>query len=215
MKKLVTCKTCGTTIAKTARTCPSCGAKQHQGARIAIGIIAAFLVIAVIGVIFGKKDAAPNLVEKVPSSEAAGTQSPASKTEAETPSIFGVGQTANLNDIHVTFTSISEGNGKEYMRPKDGNVFIFCEFVIENNSNRDITVSSLVSFDGYVDDYSTNLSLTAVLASDKGQLDGTVAAGKKMTGVIGYEADADWEKVEIRFTPDFWAGKDIKFAYSK
>lgn len=215
MKKLIKCKTCGAEIAKTSKTCPRCGAKQHQGAYIAIGIITAVMIIAVIGILFGEEDAKPTLVEKEPS--ISGVQNSESKAEpqAETPSVFGVGETANLNDIHVTLTSVSQGNGKEYMRPQDGKVFILCEFEIENHSDRDIAVSSLVSFNGYVDDYSTNLSLTAVMASDKKQLDGTVAAGKKMTGIIGYEAGADWKKVEVHFTPNFWTGKDIKFAYSK
>lgn len=46
---------------------------------------------------------------------------------------------------------------------------------------------------------------------DKNQLDGTVAPGKKMNGVIGYEVPADWKELEINFTPDFWSNKDISF----
>ena len=44
---------------------------------------------------------------------------------------------------------------------------------------------------------------------NKNQLDGTVAPGKKFNGVIGYEVPANWEKLEVLFTPDFWSGKDI------
>lgn len=29
MAKLITCKTCGAQIAKTAKRCPQCGAQQH------------------------------------------------------------------------------------------------------------------------------------------------------------------------------------------
>jgi hypothetical protein len=36
-----------------------------------------------------------------------------------------------------------------------------------------------------------------------------------MKGVVGYEAPEGWETLEIRFTPDFWFGKDIIFTYSK
>ena len=46
---------------------------------------------------------------------------------------------------------------------------------------------------------------------DKNQPDGTVAPGKKMNGVIGYEVPADWKELEIKFTPDFWSNKDISF----
>lgn len=72
-----------------------------------------------------------------------------------------------------------------------------------------------MSFEAYIDDYSTNMDVSAIMASDVGQLDGTVAAGKKMHGVIGYSAAVDWKDLEIKFTPNFWAGKDITFSYSK
>lgn len=92
MKKLVTCKTCGATIAKTARTCPSCGAKQHQGAYIAIGVITAVMIIAVIGILFGEEDAKPTLVEKEPSASSVQNSESKAEPQAETPSVFGVGK---------------------------------------------------------------------------------------------------------------------------
>ena len=76
-------------------------------------------------------------------------------------------------------------------------------------------MSSIVCFDAYVDDYATSMSLTAQLASDKGQLDGTVAAGKKMSGVIGFEVPEDWAEIEVRFTPDFWKSKNFIFVANK
>ena len=124
---------------------------------------------------------------------------------------FCVGDVVSLNDIEVTFVSCTESNGKQYLEPEDGKVFLVCEFSIDNKSQKDIAVSSLVSFEAYVDDYSTMLSLTGTVSTDKQQLDGAIAAGKKMTGVIGYEVPKDWKELEIRFTPDFWSGKDITF----
>ena len=91
-------------------------------------------------------------------------------------------------------------------------MFLLCEFSIDNQSDKDIAVSSIASFNAYVDDYSTNLSISATIATDKPQLDGAVAAGKKMTGVVGYEVPKDWE---IRFTPDFWSGNEIEFIANK
>ncbi len=58
------------------------------------------------------------------------------------------------------------------------------------------------------------MNLSAMLSTDKPQLDGTVAAGKKMNGVIGYEVDPGWTDIEIRFTPNFWSGKEIIFTAS-
>ena len=111
--------------------------------------------------------------------------------------------------------NVTESNGSQFNKPTDGNTFILCEFTIENNSEKDLAVSSLMCFEAYVDDYSTSMSLSALLESDKSQLDGTVAAGKKMNGIIGYEAPTDWKEIEVSFTPDFWRGKDITFIHSK
>ena len=72
-------------------------------------------------------------------------------------------------------------------------------------------VSSALSFEAYADDYAINFSLGGLTMSDKSQLDGTVAAGKKFNGVVSFEAPADWETLEVHYTPNFWAGKDIVF----
>jgi hypothetical protein len=76
-------------------------------------------------------------------------------------------------------------------------------------------VSSIVSFEAYVDDYAVNLDLAALVASDKSQLDGSVASGKKMTGAIAFQVPVAWSEIEVRYTPNFWGGKDIVFVANK
>lgn len=196
MDKMTKCKTCGADIAKSAKVCPACGAKQKKP--VVLIVIAVFIAIGIIGAALGG-----NSPEKVGDTGANSTTS--QQTE------FAVGDVVSLKDIEVTFVSCTESSGKGYYTPDSGNVFLFCEFAIENKSSKDISVSSIMSFEAYVDDYSTNMSITGTLAADKGQMDGTVAAGKKMSGVMGYEVPADWKTLEIRFTPDFWSGNDITF----
>jgi hypothetical protein len=95
-------------------------------------------------------------------------------------------------------------------------VFALAEFEIENNSDKDITVSSIMSFEAYSDGYSTSTSIAALLEKgDKGQLDGNIAPGNKMKGVIGYELSKDWSELEIHFTPNFWTDKAIVFIATK
>lgn len=106
---------------------------------------------------------------------------------------------------------VEESEGESFLQPTDGNVFVSCEFEIVNNSSKEINVSSLISFEAYCNDYSTSVSLSALSAfSDKNQLDGTVAPGKKMNGIVAYEVPADWSKLEIEYSPSFW-GKAMKF----
>lgn len=200
MDKMTKCKTCGADIAKSAKVCPACGAKQKKP--VVLIVIAVFIAIGIIGTALGG-----NSPEKVGDTDAKGGNGSTAPQKTE----FAVGDVVSLKDIEVTFVSCTQSNGEGFYTPDSGNVFLFCEFSIENKSSKDISISSIMSFEAYVDDYSTNMSMTGTLAADKGQLDGTVASGKKMSGVIGYEVPADWKTLEIRFTPDFWSGNDITF----
>ena len=197
MDKMTKCKTCGADIAKSAKVCPACGAKQKKP--VVLIVIAVFIAIGIIGTALGG-----NSPEKVGDTGAKGGNGSTAPQKTE----FDV---VSLKDIEVTFVSCTQSSGEGFYTPDSGNVFLFCEFAIENKSSKDISISSIMSFEAYVDDYSTNMSMTGTLAADKGQMDGTVAAGKKMSGVIGYEVPADWKTLEIRFTPDFWSGNDITF----
>jgi hypothetical protein len=212
MAKIVKCKTCGAEIAKSAKVCPKCGAKQKK--HIVLGVILVIFGILLISAAIGggSDDGEP---KKVVDSTPVQSQDENNNSAEPEKTTFGVGEQVSLNDVVVTMNNVTESNGSQFNKPTDGNTFILCEFTIENNSEKDLAVSSLMCFETYVDDYSTSMSLSALLESDKNQLDGTVAAGKKMNGTIGYEAPADWKEIEVRFTPDFWRGKDITFIHSK
>lgn len=125
---------------------------------------------------------------------------------------FGVGERAQLGNVMATLTGVEESAGSQFNHPGEGNVFLLCAFEIENESDQEISVSSLMSFEAYCDDYSAGFSLGALMEKgDKAQLDGQIAAGKKMSGVVGYEVPADWQTMEIRFTPDLLSGNEIVF----
>ena len=181
-------------------TAPVKKKKKHP---ILGAIILIFGILLIVGACFGESE--PQKVG------VAGTPAVVQPIDRK----FSVGDRVELNNIVVTLTNVSESNGGNYMTPDAGKVYIICEFNIENNSTNDITVSSLLSFEAYIDDYTTTMDFGATVSSNKAQLDGTVAAGKKMSGIIGYSADKGWQELEIRFTPDFWAGSDIIFTYTK
>jgi len=184
-----------------------------------IGVLMSFVMI-VGGVATMQTSDSPKTVgeddrgQQVSSQDKADTPEDPPKKEADGKGAFGIGESVNSDDIVVTLVDVSENEGTQFMKPSDGNVFLLCEFEIENNSKKDITVSSLVSFEAYVDDYSTIINISALSNTDKKQLDGSVASGKKMNGVIGYEVPADWSELEINFTPDFWS-KSIQFVVKK
>lgn len=129
---------------------------------------------------------------------------------------YGVGEPATLKDVTVTLENVTESEGQEYTQPTEGNVFLLCEFTIDNQSSKELTVSSVISFDAYVDSYAVSQSFSGLLADDNNkQLDGNVGPGKKMNGVIAYEVPADWSEFEINFEPNVWSGKKLTFLYQK
>lgn len=108
---------------------------------------------------------------------------------------------------------MSETSGSEYNTAPDGKIFVLAEFLIENNSNEEISISSMLSFDAYIDDFSSSISLSAMLEGE--QLDGSIAAGKKLKGVIGFEAETDWKELSIVYKPNFLSSDSIEFIYTK
>ncbi|MBD5555168.1 MAG: DUF4352 domain-containing protein [Roseburia sp.] len=133
----------------------------------------------------------------------------------ETESLFRVGETAELNGVQVTLTDYIESNGGQYNKPTDGNVYVLAEFEIVNNSEKELTISSMLSFDAYADDYALNYSLSALLEKDGNQLDGTIAAGKKFKGWIGWEVAKDYQNIEIHFTDNVWSNNKFMFLIEK
>lgn len=217
MSKMTKCKTCGADVAKSAKTCPQCGAKlKRSGCLIPLIAIALIVVIVIIVAATSGGSEEPHVSE---ASGAAANQTSAQTTEPaqseEPQTVFGIGEPVELNGIVATLVSVTENNGKDFFYPADGNVYVLCEFEIENNSDDEITVSSILSFEAYADDYAVSLSIEAESAVDESTLDGTVAAGKKMHGIIGYEVPEDWSVLEMQFTPDFWRGKAITYQYIK
>lgn len=204
--KMTNCRSCGAEIAKSAVTCPRCGARNKRK-HVLLWVVLGVLALIIIGAASsGGSEPAP--------AAALSTSAAAPKSESKAPvkKTFGVGESAELKDIVVTLVSVEESSGSQFNQPTDGNVFVICEFEIENNSSSEINVSSLLSFAAYCDDYSLNFSLTALLEKgNRNQLDGQIAAGKKMNGIIGYEVPIGWNELEIRFTPSFWSGNEIIF----
>ena len=221
-KETKLCKYCQTEIPKKAKICPNCKKKQSGKLKwIVIAVIVLILIAAIAG---GGGDTTPQRVDNanLPSEsneKQQGTLKTEDKQEETTKTeekqeeiIFGVGETAELNGVRVTMTDYSESNGSKYNKPSDGNVFLLIEFLIENNTDSEMAVSSMMSFEAYADDYALNYSLSALLEKENSnQLDGQIAAGKKMKGIIGYEVPSDWQEVEIHYTDNVWSSSKFKF----
>lgn len=200
------CKHCMRMIDDDAEFCPACG-KPQKGKSSAYKKpiykrwwFWVIIVILFIGFTGGSGD--PELVDSNGGSISNVNDDP----QQTATQYFTIGDTAKLDEVYVTLVNVTQSRGSEYFTASDGNVYVLWEFTIENNSDAELNISSLLCFDAYVDDYSTSISLSAESSSDKNPLDGTIAPGKKMNGVIGYEVPQDWKTFEVHFTPDFWSG---------
>lgn len=175
--------------------------KKKNGC-LTIGLIVA-AVLVVLFVVFsaiGRNASKPTGGTTSGSSQSKSSES--INVSSNEPEFYSPGEVATSNGVSIELVSVTENNGSTYNTPADGNVFLLCEFEIDNQSSKDIVISSIISFEAYCDDYSINQSIAGQLeAGNKSQLDGSVASGKKMNGVIAYEVPKDWKELELTIDP--------------
>ena len=167
-------------------------------------VVIVIAVIVIIGAAAGGSSA-----KKVSSSDGASQGVSSNTTPSSDKTTFG--------SVQMTLVNAEEFGGADFFTPQDGYVFVGCEFEIANNSKNEINVSSYVSFNAYCDGYAISQSMTGASAWDKNgkkTLDGTVAPGKKLSGVIVYEVPSDWKELEVSYSPSFW-GKAMTFIVPK
>lgn len=200
------CKHCQSDIPKKAKVCPNC--RKEQGGALK-WVLVAVLLVCIFGGVAGS-DEKPTKVNDTTSSAAT-----TSSTETNAEEIFTVGDTVEYRNVRVTLDAVEESNGSQYNTPTNGNVFLLVKFTIENNTDTDLAISSLLSFDAYQDGYATNFSINALVEKTGNQLDGTIAPGKKMQGYIGYEVPADYKEFEVNFKADLTTTTKFNFVYKK
>ena len=220
---LIKCPECGKEISERAVTCPNCGARVVRGCSketnrinvIPLLILAACFTLAMI--FFLKY---PEIVNSIGSgadntaSDENVVQS-AAQSPREQPLSFGVGDTAECQNIQITLLDVTETTGNDFYKPADGNIFVYPEFEFVNNSDEELTLSSLICFDAYQDDYSVNMSLEASIMNEGNSLDGTIPPGKKLKGAVCYEVPADYKELEIHVTLDIFSDEKVVFVYRK
>ncbi len=209
------CRHCKTEIPYGARVCPNC--RKKQGGVMKWVIIAIVLICIIGAAAKGGNDSNEPLKVGDTSADATSgsieTQPDPKEDQKET--VFRKGEIAELNGVQVTLLDYKESSGSEWNKPTEGNIFLMVEFEIANNTDKELSISSMMSFDAYADDYALNYSLSALVEKEGNQLDGTVAAGKKLKGWIGWEVPKDYKNVEIHFTDNVWSNNKFVFLIEK
>lgn len=143
-------------------------------------------------------------------------QSKAVKESAvEKEDTFSLNETAVFSNLKFTANELKESGGKGFFTPDDGNVFVAVNFTVENTSDEEQIISSILLFDAYADDEKCEYSVNANCAFDSGTLDGSIAPGKKMTGWYALEVSKDWSNLELHVSSNWLSGSSAKFVFTK
>lgn len=216
------CKSCGQLIAKTAKICPHCGAKNKKpiykrGWFIAICVI---FVLSVIGSISGGKDSDDNLSNTTINSDNTNNQVDTNDTgndienntevEVAGHNRFNPGDTVDIDGFEVVYEKC-EANWtgySEYAAPDDGYKVIRSYFTFTNNSNGDRSCGS-----AYFSCYADGISCERFYFStedDLASLD-TLSPGRKTKGWVYFEVPTDAQEIELEYGVEYFSSDHIIF----
>ena len=105
MNKFKKCKTCGSQIAKSANSCPNCGAKQNQGVYAVCVLI---IILAIVSCIFVVLNALPEIEQT--------TQSP---SNASASNAVGISETLSTENFDFSIKSAKRDYYEVLGVPKD------------------------------------------------------------------------------------------------
>ena len=169
-----------------------------------------FWVIVVIAVISIIKGTAGN---DKPKKETPQKTSATSETSSSKDVTFSLNETAVFETIKVTANKIEQSSGKNFFQPESGNVFVGVQFTVENISDEDQNISSLLLFDAYVDGVKCDYSFTANSAFSDGTLDGELTPGKKMIGYYSVELPKNWSELELQVKSEWLSNTKAAFVF--
>ncbi|MEY2448813.1 MAG: hypothetical protein QOH79_2289 [Acidimicrobiaceae bacterium] len=170
------------------------------------------LVLILIGAIAGgssdkKKTAATSPTTSSTSSssasEATTTSAPTTTVNPNAPHV--VGETAHTGDFDVTLNEFIEPfeDSSGFFSAQPGNHLVAVDVTMHNTDKDSHTVSSLAQFT-VVDPQSR--SYQASFAGNQNRVDGTVAAGDQIRGVVSFEVPDGITGLVLKVKGDFTSG---------
>ena len=192
MSKMTKCKTCGADIASSAKTCPGCGAKNKKPfyKKWWFILIAIFVIIGALGS-GGSKDENSSTADS-------SSKSTESNEESKTKN-YSIGDTIELKNYKVTVNGVRTAteDSTGFIKADEGKEFFLVDCTVENTSDKDQTVSSVLMFK-IVDKDGRSFD-QALFTDGNGQLDGTVGSGRKITGEYCVQVPKGQTGLELEF----------------
>ena len=214
-KKLTACKACGQEIAKSAKACPHCGAKNKKPI-FKKWWFWAIIVVLVIAIGTSGNDSDTNdVTTNNPSSNQSTTpnnnNNPPAQTETKAPAKteYYVGDVIEDGNTKIVFMSSGDYvEENEFMQPEEGKKYIFLQFAFENTSKTTDTSISFYSFECYADGYAAEMYY-----GGNDDLSATLSAGRATTGYLYFEVPTDAKVIEVEYETNIFTEKKIKFIF--
>ncbi len=176
--------------------------KKKRGCLIASLVGVAVLVVIIIVIVSTCTAAVDSVLSATatpPSLVGRASGEPAPDTSgAPSAQTFSTGDVIQASDFKLTIESFKKVKGTEYNKPDDGKEWVQIVLLVENTSDAEVTVSSMMMFDAYVDDMAMSENYSAQMVDESiKSMDGTLAAGKKLRGQLAYEVPKGWKEIQI------------------
>ena len=153
--------------------------------------------------------------KEIPSTESSTGITDKNSVTEKKETVFGLNEIAAFETLKFTALEIKESTGESFFKPEEGKTFVGVKFEVENISDEEQTVSTLLLFEGYVDDVQCGYSFNASCAFSDGKLDGTIAPGKKLVGWYALEVPANWQEIELHVQSNWLSDTAAKFVFQK
>jgi len=205
--KMKSCKACGAEIAKSAKVCPHCGAKQKGK----LGIIAIVVVVIIIlAALLGSGDAEESKVDNSGATNASTESTDQTEDGSEDTNVVQIGGSFEDNGLKFTVNSadLNKQINDEYglYTLPDGQKYIQVDFTFENTGDNDQYVS-IYDFDCYADG---TLCEQQYVTEETGDfINANLSSGRNVSFSTLYAVPEDASEIELEYTADVWTGEKV------
>lgn len=203
MAKMIKCKTCNNEIASSAKSCPSCGAKNKKPIykKWWVWLLAVIVVASIAG---GTGNSEPS--NGGASSNNTGSNDNVSE---EVKEFYAVGEEVKLGDNVLVVNSVEKSAGSEWDKPKNGNEFVIVNVTIKNGGSSEISYNpfdfQMQNSQGQITDQAfTTINTDTALNS------GSLASGGQVSGTIAFEGPVGDEGLVLKYKANMFSSKEVK-----
>lgn len=133
------------------------------------------------------------------------------KDNSDTNNTFYVGDILETKEVKLSYLSCGEySDNNMFVKPGDGNKFVYFEFEFENIGNTDTHVGYF-DFDCYADGYEAS---SVIITADNAMTSiASISPSRKLSGIVVFEVPKNVENIEVEYETNYWTQKKAIFVY--